>query len=129
MDDRLLQRLDPAEFYRRFAESGARPDGRAPLQPRPVAVSAGGFGTADGAASVRLGGTAVVATVMCEPRGGLGGGGGGGGVVIRGAAGAPRPPVAVSALVPEFRGGRVQAVANSPRAQDLAALITQVLLA
>jgi hypothetical protein len=142
---RSLQRLDPASFYRKFADGGTRPDGRAPLEPRRCAVQVGGFSSADGSASVRMGGTSVVACVTCEPAA-EGGAGSGAGSDAQGRARGSRAgagpsssrsassssssssPLSVSLLHPEVRGGgRVQLVGNSARGQEVVAFLLEVL--
>ena len=52
--------LQPEEFYRQHLEAGERPDGRGLLERRPVSISRGHIGTADGSAVVKCGQTSVV---------------------------------------------------------------------
>ena len=48
----VFKAVHPAEFLRRFVESGVRPDGRALAGFRHTTVSAGAVSTADGSVSL-----------------------------------------------------------------------------
>lgn len=129
MNDRSLQRLDPVEFYKRFAEEHIRPDGRSPSSTRAVTVTNGGIGSSDGSCSVRIGWTTLIASVSCS-------------VSVEAppllevdgpsehdtyssaAVLATAAPVVVNVLLPEFRG-RIQTSAGI-RATQLAAWLTQL---
>ena len=58
--------LQPEEFYRQHLEAGERPDGRGLLERRPVTISRGHIGTADGSAVVKCGQTSVVCGIRAE---------------------------------------------------------------
>jgi len=58
--------LQPEEFYREHLEAGERPDGRGLLERRPVTISRGHLGTADGSAVVKCGQTSVVCGIRAE---------------------------------------------------------------
>ena len=58
--------LQPEEFYRQHLEAGERPDGRGLLERRPVSISRGHIGTADGSAVVKCGQTSVVCGIRAE---------------------------------------------------------------
>ena len=58
--------LRPREYYRRFLKRGVRPDGRGLDDSRPLTVTTGEVETADGSATVKLGGTTVIAGVTYE---------------------------------------------------------------
>ena len=61
-----FRRLQPEEFYRQHLQAGLRPDGRALLERRPMAVTVDSLARADGSAVVRLGNTTVAAGVKLE---------------------------------------------------------------
>ena len=58
--------LQPEEFYREHLEARERPDGRGLLERRPVTISRGHLGTADGSAVVKCGQTSVVCGIRAE---------------------------------------------------------------
>ncbi|KAG8462402.1 hypothetical protein KFE25_012222 [Diacronema lutheri] len=61
-----MARLSPAEYHARFLEAEIRPDGRRLDQPRAATLALGAVRSAAGSASVRIGGTFVLAGVTCE---------------------------------------------------------------
>ena len=66
-DEAAFKRLQPGDFYRAYIEQGKRPDGRGSLTSfRPVSISVGSIGTADGSAIVKQGETTVVCGIKLE---------------------------------------------------------------
>ncbi|OZJ06049.1 hypothetical protein BZG36_01143 [Bifiguratus adelaidae] len=62
----VFQRLQPAEYQKRFLAQHVRPDGRGLDEARPTALTMGAISTADGSALVRMGGTTVVVGIKAE---------------------------------------------------------------
>jgi exosome complex component RRP43 len=62
-----LRAVDPLEFYREHLRRGVRPDGRALMRGRKLISHDSPITSADGSALLRLGKTAVIAGVQCEP--------------------------------------------------------------
>ncbi len=59
--------IQPEEYFRQHVEQNVRPDGRDSLTGlRPVSISTGTIGTADGSAVVKQGNTLVVCGVKLE---------------------------------------------------------------
>ena len=63
----VLRVVDPLEYYRSHVSRGVRPDGRALLRGRRPVSHKSPITSADGSALFRLGKTAVIAGVQCEP--------------------------------------------------------------
>jgi exosome complex component RRP43 len=66
MNAQVFEKVSPLEFYRRFSAQTCRPDGRAFRERRPLMVTDGAIGTAEGSCSVRIGNTVVLAGVKAE---------------------------------------------------------------
>ena len=62
-----LRKIDPLEYFRAHLSRGVRPDGRAPLRGRRPAAHRAPLVATHGSALVRMGRTAVIAGVSCEP--------------------------------------------------------------
>jgi len=66
MDPELLQRFEPAEYFRGFLVEGIRPDGRTLRERRKARLQRSAFASAHGSSSVRLGESAAVAGVRAQ---------------------------------------------------------------
>ncbi len=66
-DMALLRVLDPLEYHRAHVQRGVRPDGRALLAARKLSVRNAALSSTDGSVLVRMGHTAVLAGVQCDP--------------------------------------------------------------
>ena len=66
MKAQILEKIQPAEYLSRFLAKKLRPDGRAFLESRNVAVKRGVVSTAVGSAQVALGTTIVTCGVKAE---------------------------------------------------------------
>ena len=62
-----LRVVDPLEYNRAFLTKGVRPDGRALLRGRKAVPHGSPITSAEGSALLRLGETAVLVGVQCEP--------------------------------------------------------------
>ena len=64
----MASTINIASFYREHIRHGVRPNGRKLNRARSVVADAGSaVSTADGSALIRMGSTAVLASVQCEP--------------------------------------------------------------
>jgi len=113
-----LLALDRATFYARFAALAVRPDGREAAACRATSLRTRVLSDAcaDGSASVRLGATALIASVSCVARAA-------GAAGVSGGEEPARAAVGVSVLLPEVRGGRTTCAASSPQAAELASFL------
>jgi exosome complex component RRP43 len=66
LDPEAFKKLYPDAFYRKFIESGIRPDGRAFGRARPTTIGLGAVETADSSALVKIGSTTVLAGIKLE---------------------------------------------------------------
>ena len=62
-----LRVIDPLEYFRAHLKRGVRPDGRGLMRGRRPAAHRAPLAAADGSLLVRMGRTAVIAGVSCEP--------------------------------------------------------------
>lgn len=128
-----FQRLHPAEYYRKFLQSGGvRPDGRAPAAFRKVTVGDAQLDRSCAVASalVKLGGTSVIVgiSLKLEERGASAAG------VAGAAASNGFTPLAISVMLskaasPRFSGMQSAAAAGSvfvENARTLAATLQQI---
>lgn len=61
-----FKKLYPEQYYKRFIESGIRPDGRTFGRARPATIGLGAVSTADSSALVKIGSTTVLAGIKLE---------------------------------------------------------------
>ncbi|XP_062517014.1 exosome complex component RRP43-like [Corticium candelabrum] len=61
-----FNRIQPAEYLRRYVSQGVRPDGRRLMETRSVSVNVGSVTTADGSALVKIGNTTVLCGIKAE---------------------------------------------------------------
>ena len=66
MEAAAYKRLYPHEYYAKFIEEAARPDGRPLGRARPMSVARGVVTTANGSALVKIGRTTMLAAVKLE---------------------------------------------------------------
>ena len=63
----VLRTVDPLEYFRTHVRQGVRPDGRGLMRSRKPVLHRSPITSVDGSAMFRLGKTAVIAGVQCEP--------------------------------------------------------------
>lgn len=61
-----FKKLYPEQYYKRFIESGIRPDGRKFGRARPATIGLDAVSTADSSALVKIGSTTVLAGIKLE---------------------------------------------------------------
>ncbi len=66
MKAQILEKIQPAEYLHRFLAKKLRPDGRAFLESRDIAIKRGVVSTAVGSAQVALGSTIVTCGIKAE---------------------------------------------------------------